>query len=169
MSLVSRLMGLTKLTLLTMEETMTSRDLSIFNTLRPFSIGFDDMFDQFENMLGNGGLTMQSNYPPYNIKKTGKDNYAIEVALAGFNKNDVEVELEDNLLTVRTKQTNKADEKSDNGEIIHKGISQRQFARSFTIAEDVKVNGAELKDGLLTIACERIVPEYKKKKLIEIK
>ena len=152
-----------------MEETMTSRDLSIFNTLRPFSIGFDDMFDQFESMLGNGGLTMQSNYPPYNIRKTGKDNYAIEVALAGFNKNDVEVEFEDNLLTVRTKQVNKADEKSDNGKIIHKGISQRQFARSFTIAEDVKINGAELKDGLLTIACERIVPEYKKKKLIEIK
>ena len=148
---------------------MTSRDLSIFNTLRPFSIGFDNMFDQFENMLGNGGLTMQSNYPPYNIRKTGKDDYAIEVALAGFNKNDVEVEFEDNLLTVRTKQVNKADEKSDNGEIIHKGISQRQFARSFTIAEDVKVNGAELKDGLLTIACERIVPEYKKKKLIEIR
>jgi molecular chaperone IbpA len=162
-------MGLTKLTLLTKEETMTSRDLSIFNTLRPFSIGFDDMFDQFESMLGNGGLTMQSNYPPYNIRKTGKDNYAIEVALAGFNKNDVEVEFEDNLLTVRTKQVNKADEKSDNGKIIHKGISQRQFARSFTIAEDVKINGAELKDGLLTIACERIVPEYKKKKLIEIK
>ena len=59
--------------------------------------------------------------------------------------------------------------KSENGKIIHKGISQRQFARSFTIAEDVKVNGAELKDGLLTIACERVVPEYKKKKLIEIK
>ena len=148
---------------------MTSRDLSIFNTLRPFSIGFDDMFDQFENMLGNGGLTMQSNYPPYNIRKTGKDNYAIEVAIAGFNKNDVEVEFEDNLLTVRTKQVNKLDEKSDDAEIIHKGISQRQFARSFTIAEDVRINGAELKDGLLTIACERIVPEYKKKKLIEIK
>ena len=148
---------------------MTSRDLSIFNTLRPFSIGFDDMFDQFENMLGNGGLTMQSNYPPYNIRKTGKDNYAIEVALAGFNKNDVEVEFEDNLLTVRTKQINKSDKSSDDVEIIHKGISQRQFARSFTIAEDVKVNDAELKDGLLTISCERIVPEYKKKKLIEIK
>ena len=76
---------------------MTSKDLSIFNSLRPFSIGFDDMFDQFENMLGNGNLTMQSNYPPYNIRKTGKDNYAIEVALAGFNKKDVEVEFEDNL------------------------------------------------------------------------
>ena len=90
---------------------MTSKDLSIFNSLRPFSIGFDDMFDQFENMLGNGNLTMQSNYPPYNIRKTGKDNYAIEVALAGFNKKDVEVEFEDNLLTVRTKQVNKSEEK----------------------------------------------------------
>ena len=157
---------------------MTSKDLSIFNSLRPFSIGFDDMFDQFENMLGNGNLTMQSNYPPYNIRKTGKDNYAIEVALAGFSKNDVEVEFEDNLLTVRTKQINKSEEdmhehrsarKVENSEIIHKGISQRQFARSFTIADDVKVNGAALKDGLLTISCERIIPEHKKKKLIEIK
>ena len=148
---------------------MTSKDLSIFNSLRPFSIGFDDMFDQFESMLGNGSMTMQSNYPPYNIRKTGNDKYSIEVALAGFNKKDVEVEFEDNLLTVRTKQVDKSQEKNNDGEIIHKGISQRQFARSFTIADDVKVNGAELKDGLLTIACERIVPEYKKKKLIEIK
>ena len=148
---------------------MTSKDLSIFNTLRPYSIGFDDMFDQFENMLGNGNLTMQSNYPPYNIRKTGKDNYSIEVALAGFSKKDDEVEFEDNLLTVRTKQVNKSDEKNEDGEIIHKGISQRQFARSFTIADDVKVNGAELKDGLLIVACERILPDHKKKRLIEIR
>ena len=103
---------------------MTSKDLSIFNSLRPFSIGFDDMFDQFENMLGNGGLSTQSNYPPYNfIRKTGKDKYSIEVALAGLTK-DVEVEFEDNLLTVRTKQVNKTDDKNENGEIIHKGISK---------------------------------------------
>ena len=148
---------------------MTSKDLSIFNSLRPFSIGFDDMFDQFENMLGNGGLSMQSNYPPYNIRRTGQDKYSIEVALAGFSKNDVEVEFEDNLLTVRTKQVDKSENKNDDAEIIHKGISQRHFARSFTIADDVKVNGAQLKDGLLTIACERIIPEHKKRKLIEIK
>ena len=148
---------------------MTSKDLSIFNSLRPFSIGFDDMFDQFENMLGNGGLSMQSNYPPYNIRRTGQDKYSIEVALAGFSKNDVEVEFEDNLLTVRTKQVDKSENKNDDGEIIHKGISQRHFARSFTIADDVKVIGAQLKDGLLTIACERIIPEHKKRKLIEIK
>ena len=148
---------------------MTSKDLSIFNSLRPFSIGFDDMFDQFESMLGNGGMTMQSNYPPYNIRKTGKDNYSIEVALAGFNKKDVEVEFEDNILTVRTKQLDKSEDQNVDGEIIHKGLSQRQFARSFTIADDVKVNEAELKDVLLTIACERILPDHKKKRLIDIK
>ena len=108
-------------------------------------------------------MTIQSNYPPYNIRKTAKDNYAIDVALAGFSKNDVEVEFEDNLLTVRTKQVNKSEENNVDGEIIHKGISQRQFVRSFTIADDVMVNGAALKDGLLTVSCERIVPEHKKK------
>jgi len=145
---------------------MTSKDLSIFNSLRPFSIGFDDMFDQFESMLGNGGM-IQSNYPPYNIRKAEKDKYAIEVAVAGFNKDDVEVEFEDNLLTVRTKKVNKT-VKKDGDDIIHKGISQRSFSKSFTIADDVKINGAELKDGLLTINCEKIVPEQKKKKLIPI-
>ena len=147
---------------------MTSKDLSIFNSLRPFSIGFDDMFDQFESMLGGNGVSVQSNYPPYNIRKAGKDKYAIEVALAGFNKDDVEVEYEDNLLTVKTKDVKRSEEK-DGDEVIHRGISQRSFARSFTIADDVKVNGAELKDGLLTISCEKIIPEIKKKRLIEIK
>ena len=126
-------------------------------------IGMDDYLDRFFND------DYSSNYPPYNIRRTGKDNYSIEVALAGFSKKDVEVEFEDNLLTVRTKQVDRSENKNQDGEIIHKGISQRQFARSFTIADDVKVNGAELKDGLLTIACERIIPEHKKKKLIEIK
>ena len=145
---------------------MTSKDLSIFNSLKPFSIGFDDMFDQFESMLGNGGL-VHTNYPPYNIRKAGKDKYAIELAVAGFNKDDVEIEYEDKLLTVKTKKISKTVEK-DGSEILHRGISQRSFSRSFTIADDVKVNGAELKDGLLTINCEKIVPEHKKKKLIPI-
>ena len=133
---------------------MTSKDLSIFNSLRPFSIGFDDMFDQFESMLGNGGL-VHTNYPPYNIRKAGKDKYAIELAVAGFNKNDVEIEYEDKLLTVKTKKVDKTIQK-DGDEILHRGISQRSFSRSFTIADDVKVSGAELKDGLLTINCEKI-------------
>ena len=148
---------------------MTGKDLSIFNSLRPFSIGFDNMFDQFESLLSDSGLSTQSNYPPYNIRKAGKDKYAIEVAVAGFNKDDVEVEYEDNLLTVKTKKVDKAVEKDMDGEIIHRGISQRSFSRSFTIADDIKVEGAEIKDGLLTINCEKIVPEQKKRKLIPIK
>ena len=79
------------------------------------------------------------------------------------------ISLFSDLLTCLVLTVNKLEENKLNGEIIHKGISQRQFARSFTIADDVKVNDAELKDGLLTISCERIVPEHKKKKLIEIK
>ena len=145
---------------------MTSKDLSIFNSLRPFSIGFDDMFDQFESMLGNGGL-VQNNYPPYNIRKVGNEKYAIELAIAGFNKNDVEIEYEDKLLTVKTKKVQKTVEK-DSNEMIHRGISQRSFSRSFTIADDVEVKRADLKDGLLTISCEKIIPEQKKKKLIPI-
>ena len=89
----------------------------------------------------------------------------LKLQLAGFNKDDVEVEYEDNLLTVKTKQV-KSTEKKNGDEIIHRGISQRSFARSFTIADDVKVGGAELKDGLLTISCEKIVPEAKKKDLL---
>ena len=146
---------------------MTSKDLSIFNSLRPFSIGFDDMFDQFESMLGNGGL-VQNNYPPYNIRKVGNEKYAIELAIAGFNKNDVEIEYADKLLTVKTKKVQKTVEK-DSNEMIHRGISQRSFSRSFTIADDVEVKGADLKDGLLTISCEKIIPEQKKKKLIPIR
>ena len=143
----------------------------ILNFTDPFFttrvLGFEPLFDRLQRLSESNDRS--SSYPPYNIRRTGQDNYSIEVALAGFSKKDVEVEFEDNLLTVRTKQVDKSENKNDDGEIIHKGISQRQFARSFTIADDVKVNGAQLKDGLLTIACERIIPDHKKKKLIEIK
>ena len=143
----------------------------ILNFTDPFFttrvLGFEPLFDRLQRLSESNERS--SSYPPYNIRKTGKDRYSIEVALAGFNKKDVEVEYEDNLLTVRTKQVEKSNNTVENGEIIHKGISQRQFTRSFKIAEDVKVGEANLKDGLLTIECERIVPDFKKKKLIEIK
>ena len=145
---------------------MTSTIFQQLNKYDPYFVGFDRLFNRlnaFETNPMDGG-----NYPPYNIRRDGKDKYAIELAVAGFNKDDVEVEFEDNLLTVKTKKVDKTVEK-DGNEIIHKGISQRSFSKSFTIADDVRVNGAELKDGLLTISCEKIVPEQKKKKLISIK
>ena len=142
---------------------MTNKALSIFNQLRPLSVGFDDMFDHFESMFDIPTV----NYPPYNLVKTGTHKFDIEIALAGFNKKDIEVTSENNMLTIESK--NEVDKKDKNGEVIHKGISQRYFKRSFTIADDVEVKGAELKDGLLKVSMEKIIPDAKKLKSIDIK
>ena len=130
------------------------------------------MFDHFEHMLDDGGFFRNgtvSNFPPYNIVKTGKNTYNVELALAGFNKKDIEVQFEENLLTVKSKKSDEAEQTDEDGNIIHRGISKRFFSKSFTIANDVEIKGAELKDGLLVIALERIIPEAKKAKTIEIK
>ena len=142
---------------------MTNKALSIFNQLSPLSVGFDDMFDHFESMFDVPTI----NYPPYNIVKTGDNKFDIEVALAGFNKKDINVTSENNMLTIESKQDEKSKDKD--GEVIHKGISKRYFKRSFTIADDVEVKGAELKDGLLKVAMEKIIPDAKKLKTITIK
>ena len=142
-----------------------TRNLSVWNSLRPFSVGFDSIFDEFDRMLESSSFN--SNYPPYNIKKISESNYKIEVALAGFDKKDIEIELKENVLTIRSKNKNGAIDEKGNG-VIHKGISTRQFERSFTISEDIKVKNAELKNGLLNISLERIIPEEKKSRLINI-
>ena len=147
---------------------MTGRDISLFNSLRPFSIGFESIFDQFEDILGNGGLSNQSNFPPYNIR-SGQDQYTIELACAGYDRENIELEQEDNLLTVRTKKVDKTVEKDADGEILHKGISSRAFVKQFTISDDVKLVDASLKNGLLKINLKKVALEQKKKKLIPIK
>ena len=143
-----------------------TRNLSVWNSLRPFSVGFDSIFEEFDRMLETTER-YNSNYPPYNIHKLNDNNYKIEVALAGYTKNDIELELKENTLTVRNKSKEKVINKESNN-IIHKGISTRQFSRSFTISEDIKIKNAELKNGLLNIDLERIIPEEKKSRLIEI-
>ena len=143
---------------------MTNKALSIFNQLRPLSVGFDDMFDHFESMFDVPTV----NYPPYNLVKTGTHKFDIEIALAGFNKKDIEITSENNILTIESKQDEKSKDSKD-GEVIHKGISKRYFKRSFTIADDVEVKGAELKDGLLKVSMEKIIPDAKKLKTIDIK
>ena len=147
-------------------------NLSIFNNLRPLTVGFDDMFDHFEHMMDDSFFRGSvANFPPYNIVKTGENTYDVELALAGFGKDDIEVEYKENILTVKSKPNK---DPKDEGEsydegVIHRGISKRMFTRSFTIANDVEVKGAELKDGLLKVSLERIIPEHKKAKLINIK
>jgi molecular chaperone IbpA len=148
---------------------MTNKALSIFNQLRPLSVGFDDVFDHFESMFDSDFRLPTVNYPPYNIVKTGTNKYDIEVALAGFNKKDIDVSVENGVLTIESKTSDKDESKDEDGNTIYKGISKRYFKRSFTIADDVEVKGAELKDGLLKVSMEKIVPESKKLKSIEIK
>ena len=143
-----------------------TRNLSVWNSLRPFSVGFDSIFEEFDRML-DSTERYNSNYPPYNIHKFNETDYKIEIALAGYSKDDIELELKENTLTVRNKSKEKVINENGNG-VIHKGISTRHFERSFTISEDIKVKNAELKNGLLNIDLERIIPEDKKSRLIEI-
>ena len=149
---------------------MTNKALSIFNQLRPLSVGFDDVFNHFESMFDHQFDTVNvTNYPPYNIVKSGKNNYDIEVALAGFNKKDINVNVEDGMLTIESVKSQSEKEVEDNDGVLHKGISKRYFKRSFSIANDVEVKSAELKDGLLRVSMEKIIPESKKLKIINVK
>ena len=137
-----------------------TRNLSIWNDLRPFTIGFDDLFNRFVHYVDNRSNT----FPPYNIVK-GKDdlNWIIEMALAGYNKKDIEVKYADNTITI--KSIHKDEEDKDT---IHRGIAKRHFPTTFTTAEDVEVIGAEMADGMLSIVLEKIVPDAKKPRTIEI-
>jgi molecular chaperone IbpA len=143
-----------------------NKSLSIFNQLRPFTVGYDNVFDRFETMFDNDHFfTQTGNYPPYNIVKTGDYTYDIELALAGFGKKDIEVNFADTQLQIRSiKDANEEDKEG----VLHKGISKRQFSRTFTIADDVEIKGAELKDGLLKVSLEKIIPDNKKPRTIKI-
>ena len=147
---------------------MTNKALSIFNQLRPVTIGFDNVFDHFERMFEDDFRALSvPNFPPYNIVKTGNNKYDVELALAGYSKKDIDVSLEEGVLTIKSIKDDKEDKEEDG--VIHKGIAKRYFSKSFTIADDVEIKGAELKDGLLKVSLEKIVPESKKARTIDIK
>ena len=149
---------------------MTNKAISIFNQLRPLSIGYDDVFDHFESMFNHQYDSINvPNYPPYNIVKTGKYTYDIQVALAGYSKKDVDVSFENSVLTIKSVKDKDEEEVKDNDGVLHKGIAKRMFTKSFTIAEDVEIKGAELKDGLLVVSMEKVIPEHKKARTIKIK
>jgi len=126
-----------------------------------FSVGFDSVFDRFFDM----DLTRDSGYPPYNIRKINEAQYVIEIALAGFSKEDIEVEVTEGNLTIRSKEEKETDEDES---FVHKGIAKRSFLRSFTLSDDIIVKGADLKDGMLIINLEKVIPDEKKPRLIQI-
>ena len=126
-----------------------------------FSVGFDSVFDRFFDM----DLTRDSGYPPYNIRKINEAQYVIEIALAGFSKKDIEVEVTEGNLAIRSKEEKETDEDDS---FVHKGIAKRSFLRSFTLSDDIIVKGADLKDGMLIINLEKVIPDEKKPRLIQI-
>ena len=140
---------------------------SIFKQLSPVSIGFDNIFDHFENFFDDDQLVPTSTFPFYNIVKKGENKFDIEVALAGYDKKDIVVEYEDNLLHIKSVKETKSDKEKDG--VIHQGIAKRYFSKAFTIADDVEIEGAELKNGLLKVSLKKIVPEGKKPKTITVK
>ena len=144
---------------------VTNKALSLFdnfNQLTPYAVGYDRMFDHLNRYVANNSTS--TGFPPYNIIKGGDYNYVIEMALAGFSKDDIEIEVAEGLLAVRSIKEN--DENDSN---IYRGISYRKFNRKFTLADDIVVNDASLENGMLNIDLERIVPEEKKPRLIPVK
>ena len=145
---------------------VTSNALSLFNDnfnkLTPYAVGYDRIFDHLSRYVDNN--TPSTGFPPYNIRKEGDYNYTIEMALAGFGKKDIEGEVTEGTLSVRSVKENAEDDST-----VYRGISYRKFDRKFTVADDVVVNGASLENGMLTIDLERVVPEEKKPRLITVK
>ena len=144
---------------------VTSNALSLFtdfNKLTPYAVGYDRIFDTLSRYVDNN--TTSTGFPPYNIRKEGDYNYVVEMALAGFGKKDIEVEVAEGTLSVRSVKENTEDEST-----VYRGISYRKFERKFTLADDLVVNGAKLENGMLTIDIERVVPEEKKPRLVSVK
>ena len=133
-----------------------------FNTVTPYAVGFDRQFDRLWDYATHQAES--SGFPPYNIQKTEDFKFEIEMALAGFDKKDISVEVAEGVLTIKSikdKDTGATDEFT-----LYKGISKRNFTRKFTLADDIVVNDAKLENGMLTISLERIVPEEKKPRQI---
>ena len=131
-----------------------------------FTVGFDSMFDRLFGALDhpNPNPNNKQGYPPYNIRKDGDTKYFIEMAVAGFSEEDLEVELKEGILTVQSKPLNEEDETT----YVHRGIAKRTFERNFTLSDDVIVKGCDLNNGMLIVELEKIIPEEKRARLIPI-
>ena len=128
----------------------------------PWMIGFDDVFERLNRIQ-----TVQDsgNYPPYNIIKHDATNFRIELAVAGFKNDELDVELAEGVLSITGKVTN---EESTETKYVYRGLAKRTFSRKFTLADDVVVNAVSLTDGILAIDLERIIPDEKKPKKFDI-
>ena len=127
--------------------------MTFFEQYSPFSMGLDDTFHRLESLSG-----ASISYPPYNIVRGSDGRTSLEVALAGFSREDIEVTTEQNILTV------KASTEEDDRTYSHKGIATRSFNRSWQLGDSIEVDGVEYKDGLLTVSLNKVLPENQQKK-----
>jgi len=140
----------------------TLRSLDI-PALHRHAIGFDQLFEQMERTFANS--RGNDNYPPHNVVKLDDTHFVVEVAVAGFKQDEIDVELKDGVLVVKGEKAKVEDVKP---EYLHKGISARNFTRSFSLAENVEVRGATVENGILAVALELVIPEEKQPKKIAI-
>lgn len=124
----------------------------------PYTIGFDSFFNTLDSITGD-----VKGYPHYNIKKLDDNKWNIELALAGFSKEDIEIEVKDNIMNIR------GELKEENNEFVYKGISSRKFSKSFTLAEFTECESAKMENGILSITLEKNIPEDKKPQKVKIK
>lgn len=135
-----------------------------FKDFDKFFVGFDEQFNRIAKL--HDDLTKNiPNYPPFNIKKVDENKYVIEMAVAGFSRQELEIEFADDKLIVKG---NAQDDKGEGVEWLHKGIAARNFTHTFALNDQVEIQGAELLNGMLKIALERIIPDHKKPQKIEI-
>ena len=138
------------------------------NTLTPYAVGFDRVFDRLNDYAMHQATS--TGFPPYNIRKDSDTNFTIELALAGLTRDEIEVEVAEGVLTVRTTNTTEETEGSKLlPEFLHRGISFRKFSRKWTLADDIVVQDAKMENGMLLIELERVIPEEKKPRLLTIK
>jgi len=135
--------------------------------IRKFGVGFDSMVDQLTSDFFTDSFQGTQNFPPYNIIKRDELNYDIEMAVAGFSQEDLEIDYADNVLTVSSKE-HEPFKDSKEPEYVHRGIAVRKFTKKFQLADDVIVVDASMKNGMLIITMEKVVPEGKKKRTIKI-
>ena len=135
-----------------------------FGPLVHSTLGYDKFFDEIEKLLNVDIQKPVSNFPPHNILKLDDSRYLLEMAVAGFSKDEIEISVKDGTLTVKGEKK----EKDSEYQYIHRGIATRYFTKTLSIADTIEVKGAEFKDGILRVGLENIIPEHKKPRKIEI-
>ena len=137
--------------------------MSVFHNINRYAIGFDHLMDHLVSLHSNNNLTTNE-YPPYDIIKEGESNYKIELAVAGFKKDELSIQLKDNTLTIK----GESNSKNSNGDYLHKNIARRSFSKDFTLAENIEVGDAEFEDGVLGVRLTHNIPEEQRPKEISI-